>query len=164
MCCRQAACDGVHGGQPAACARPAAAFRPGTRETRRASAVVRLRRADPAYRCPEVDRAAAMNHWASSSLSPSVRAGSRKSQGPNLSMSGSNQHLMRINLRRMELSVFIEVSSTNRSKGGDRATRKAPRRKGSAVLGPAFLMLSNLHRGHLWSTNGSLLGFWARHL
>src|SRR5216683_4701786 len=64
--------------------------------------------------------------WTSPSLSPSVRAGSRKSQGPNLSMSGSNQHLMRINLRRMELSVFIEVPSTNRSKGGDRAARKAP--------------------------------------
>ena len=79
-------------------------------------------------------------------------------------MSGSNQHLMRINLRRMELSVFIEVSSTNRSKAATGPLGGRHGGKGSAVLGPAFLMLSNLHRGHLWSTNGSLLGFWARHL
>ncbi len=39
--------------------------------------------------------------------------GRLKSRGPNRSMSGSNQQLMRINLRRMELSVFIEVLSTH---------------------------------------------------
>ena len=49
------------------------------------------------------------------SSSPAAR--SRKSQGPNRSMSGSNQHLMRINPRRMERSTFVEVPSTHSIKG-----------------------------------------------
>ena len=43
-------------------------------------------------------------------------------------MSGTDQHVMRINLRRMELSAFIEVPWAHRSKGGNRAARKTPRR------------------------------------
>jgi hypothetical protein len=49
--------------------------------------------------------------------SSSPAAGSRKSQGPNRSMNGSNQHLMRINPRRMERSTLVEVPSTHSIKG-----------------------------------------------
>jgi hypothetical protein len=85
---------------------------------------------------------ATMNDWTSRSLSLSVRAGLGSRRGPNRSMSGSNQHLMRINLRRMELSAFIEVPCAHRSKGGDRAARKAPRRKRQCRPRSCFLMVS----------------------
>jgi hypothetical protein len=98
------------------------------------------------------------------SSSPAAR--SRKSQGPNRSMSGSNQHLMRINPRRMERSTFVEVPCARRSKGGDRAARKAPRRKRQCRPRSRFLMeaAGHSHRGHGCSTNRSLLDFLARHL
>jgi hypothetical protein len=53
--------------------------------------------------------------------------GRLKSRGPNRSMSGSNQQLMRINLRRMELSAFVEVSPTHSIK-----RRRPGRQEGTA--------------------------------
>jgi hypothetical protein len=56
-------------------------------------------------------------------------------------MSGSNQHVMQINLRRMERSGFTELPSTiSKPKGGAvRAARKVPRRKRcGAALGRAL--------------------------
>ena len=55
----------------------------------------------------------------------------------NLSISRANQHVMRINLRRMELSAFIELISSQ-IKRRTRAALGRHRGKGSAVLGPAF--------------------------
>jgi hypothetical protein len=67
-----------------------------------------------------------------------ARAGSRKSQGPYRSMSGLNQDLMRINLRRMELSAFIEYRAHIDQKAATGPPGRRHGGKGSAVLGPAL--------------------------
>jgi len=54
-------------------------------------------------------------------------------------MSGSNQHVMRINLRRMELSAFIELlSTTSDQKARTRAASGRHRGKAGPSAVPLF--------------------------
>jgi hypothetical protein len=60
----------------------------------------------------------------------------------NLSISRANQHVMRINLRRMELSAFIELMSTMSDQKADPSRIRAPPRKRQCRPRSRFLMVS----------------------
>jgi hypothetical protein len=80
--------------------------------------------------------------------------------GPNVSMSGSNQHVMQINLRRMERSDFTELpSATSKPKGG------GPGRQEGAAVERCGALLVPLFEGKPPVTCiNALLGFLARQL